>query len=112
MDTTQQIRTAFETVEMKAHEIRLVQALLDHPGSTSEQLTAVMKWKGLAWQMHFGTMCRNRKALLPEAEWVPTRNGYFYSGILADFADAGSRFTMKPAAVAAFASLGIVRRKA
>ncbi|MCA8926657.1 MAG: hypothetical protein KDC18_01205 [Alphaproteobacteria bacterium] len=85
---------------------QVLQALLDHPASTAEDLSAACGWDGGAWQLHFGSMCERRKVWLPDPDYVPARNGYFYSGLLADL-DEHNRFTMKPEAAEGLAAVGI-----
>lgn len=98
---------AFQVRPLTETDEKLVRVLIDNPGSTSTQLTEFLGWKGQSWHLHFGTMCANRAIYLwpaPKATW---RNGSFYSGILADFEEEGSRFTMMPEVREAFARLGI-----
>lgn len=88
-------------------EEKVIRALLDHPASTSTELSRACGWKGQIWHNRFGTMCKNREINLWPAEPSATRDANFYSGILADLNPEGNRFTMKPDVVRAFADLGI-----
>jgi hypothetical protein len=93
--------------KMTETERKLVQVLLDHPGATSTLLSQKLGWGGMSWHMHFGTMCKDRRHLLWPAPYAEERDADFYSGILADFDDATSGFTMKPEAIEALATLGL-----
>jgi hypothetical protein len=110
MDVAQRVVEAFRAVPMTPTEEKLIQALLDHPAATSGQLSAALGWGGMSWHLHFGTLCFHRAVYLWPAPRAEKRNADFYSGILADFDDDGSRFTMKPAVVEAFAAMGIRAR--
>ncbi|WP_431283164.1 hypothetical protein ACQW02_27825 [Humitalea sp. 24SJ18S-53] len=112
LTVAQRVDEAFKAVRMTETEARLIQVLLDHPGSTSAKLSAALGWDGQAWHMHFGTMCAKRGVYLWPAPWAEKRNADFFSGILADFVDDGSLFTMKPEVTAAFATMGIRTRSA
>ena len=107
LDTAARVIRAFNAEPMTETEAKLIQVLLDHPGSTSSALTAALGWKAQSWHLHFGTMCFNRSTYLWPAPLSERRDGAFYSGILADFDDAASTFTMKPDVAAAFAKLGL-----
>ena len=106
-DAATRIVQAFRDPPTSETERRVVQVLLDNPDQSSEFLTAQCGWQGKAWQMHFGTMCRNREHLLWPAHFDPSLGRPFYTGILADF-DADTRgFTLKPEAVEGFRRLGL-----
>jgi hypothetical protein len=98
---------AFTVQPMTETEVKLVQVLLDHPASTSTQLSEHLGWGGMSWHLHFGTMCANRAIYLWPAPPAEHRNGKFYSGILADLKEPENLFTMKPEAADAFAVLGL-----
>lgn len=110
MDIADRVVRAFTVQPMTAAEDKLVRVLLDHPGSTSKELSRAMNWKAMSWHMHFGTMCEKREAYLWPAKDAVVREGKFYSGILADLTP-DNRFTMKPEVAAAFARLGIHPRR-
>ncbi len=97
---------AFTAVPLSDSERKTVQALLDHPGSTTTELSRACGHDNKIWQMHFGNLCKARQSYLWPAEKMETRDALFFSGILAD-ADAANRFTMKPDVAAAFAELGL-----
>ena len=97
---------AFGVHPMTANERKTIQALLDHPGATTTELSRVCGNDGMIWQMHFGNLCKERQAYLWPAEKSEKRDGLFFSGILAEV-DSESRFTMKAEVVAAFAELGL-----
>lgn len=93
---------------MTETEQRVVQVLLDNPGSRSVDLSAKLGWGGKIWHTHFGTMCRDRMAdLWPAERYEKMPDVSFYSSILADVADDTLLYTLRPEAVAAFARLGL-----
>lgn len=110
LDTAERVIRAFTVKPMTETEAKLVQVLLDNPGSTSTALTQALGWKAQSWHMHFGTMCADRALYLWPAPNVDRRNGKFYSGILADLKEPENLFTMKPDVEAAFARLGLRKR--
>jgi len=99
---------AFSRRPFSDNERRVIQTLLDHPGSTTTELT---RYAGLGesmiWQMHFGNLCKAREDLLWPAKGAETRDGPFWCGILADAERGTNRFTMKPDVAAAFLELGL-----
>lgn len=110
LEPAERVIKAFKSEPMTETEQRLIQVLLDNPGSTSGKLTEKIGWKGMSWHLHFGTMCANRGVYLGQAPDATTRNGKFYTGILSDFDNDTSRFTMKPDVAAAFAQIGLKGR--
>jgi len=104
------VMEAFHHLPPTRTEEKTILALLDNPGSTSTDLSRACGWKGQIWHTHFGTMCKKREADLWPADPAVTRDGNFYSGILADLNPDGNRFTMKLGVAAAFAELGLVGR--
>jgi hypothetical protein len=104
------IVAAFRQIPMSETDQHLVQVLLDHPDTPSEQLSEAMGWQGNGWHLHFGSMCRKREHLLwlaPEIAGTP-----FYSGILTNYDGRTHGYTLIPAAVEAFARLGLRSRDA
>lgn len=110
LDTAERVIRAFTVKPMTETEAKLVQVLLDNPGSTSTALTQALGWKAQSWHMHFGTMCADRALYLWPAPSADHRNGKFYSGILADLKEPENLFTMKPDVAAAFERLGLRKR--
>ena len=106
-DAVARVVRAFQDPPMSETERRVVQVLLDNPDRSSEFLTAKCGWQGQSWQMHFGTMCRNREHLLWAAPFEPKRNAPFYCGILADFDETTRGFTLKPEAVEGLRQIGL-----
>lgn len=107
LEPTERVIKAFKAEPITDTEQKLIQVLLDNPNSTSGELTERIGWKGMSWHLHFGTMCANRGVYLGQPPKATTPNGKFYTGILADFDNDTSRFTMKPDVAAAFAQLGL-----
>jgi len=110
LDIAERVIRAFTVKSMTETEEKLIQVLLDRPGSTSTELTQALGWKAQSWHMHFGTMCADRALYLWPAPDAETRNGKFYSGILADLKEPENLFTMKPDVAAAFERLGLRKR--
>lgn len=54
------IVTAFEIERPTQAEEKLIQTLLDHPGSTCAELSAHHGWEPIAWDMQYGAMCASR----------------------------------------------------
>lgn len=100
------VGTAFARRPPSETDLKVIGALLAHPGKTSTQLTRSLGWKQEAWHLHFGAMCAARQEWLGEAE-AATWGKPFYSGLLADFSAVDKGFTMKPEARGAFVELGI-----
>lgn len=105
---TDRVVEAFRRRPWSDHEGKLIQALLDHPGSTTTELNRLSGLgENMVWQMHFGNMCKALTDSLGPPPPAITREGPFWSGLLAQAEEATNRFTMKPDAVAAFAQLGL-----
>jgi hypothetical protein len=100
---------AFQVHPLSDNERKTVQALLDHPGSSSTELSRACGHDNMIWQMHFGNLCKDRQAYLWPAEQEEGRDAPLFSGILAEITP-DNRFTMKPDVAAAFADLGLVAR--
>ena len=107
MTVADRVTAAFRSLPPTDTEQTVIRALLNNPAATSTTLSAACGWKGQIWHRHFGTMCKRREADLWPANPAQTRDGNFYSGILADLDPDENRFTMKPDVVRAFASLGL-----
>lgn len=106
LSVAQRVVEAFRAMPMTETERKLVQVLMDHPGSTSTELSRALGWGGQSWHMHFGTMCFLREAYLWPAPPSNRPGQDFYSGILADL-EAGTRWTLKLDVAEAFAAIGI-----
>lgn len=109
MEVSARVVEAFRVNPMKETEAKIIQVLLDHPGSTSTELSQALGWGAQAWHMHFGTMCFNRAIYLWPAPKSEVRSAEFYSGILADLS-SDNRWTMKPEVEAALSELGLRAR--
>lgn len=106
MKVSARVVEAFRVNPMTETEAKIIQVLLDHPGSTSTELSQALGWGAQAWHMHFGTMCFNRAIYLWPAPKSEVRAADFYSGILADLS-SDNRWAMKPEVAAAFSELGV-----
>ena len=109
MEVATRVVEAFRADMMTETEAKVIQVLLDHPGSTSTGLSQQLGWGGQAWHLKFGTMCANRAVYLWPAPKSDVREADFYSGILADLS-SDNRWTMKPEVANAFAELGLRAR--
>ena len=107
MSRAKRVAEAFSILTPNDTELKVIQALLDNPGSTSLQLTTACGWRAQSWHLHFGMMCERRQAYLWPAKRSAKRDASFLSGILADFDQATATFSMKPDVVEAFEALGI-----
>ena len=108
MQVAARVVEAFRVESMTETEAKVIQVLLNHPGSSSTELSEAVGWGGQSWHMHFGTMCFNRATYLWPAPKSEVRDADFYSGILADWS-AEDQWRMKPEVAAAFAELGMHR---
>jgi hypothetical protein len=105
---------AFRKRPLTKSEENLVRALLEKPGSTPAELTSAMGWSGVtAWHLQFGKLCRRRQNDLGQAPPAPNRKtadgkvAEFLSGLLVEWNDNAGSYTMRSAAVEAFADLGL-----
>ena len=104
MEVSARVIEAFRADLMTETEAKIIRVLLDHPGSTSTELSQALGWGAQSWHMHFGTMCANRAIYLWPAPKSEVRPADFYSGILAKLSP-DNRWTMKPEAAAALSEL-------
>lgn len=106
----ERIPYAFKVLPPSALEERLIQVLLDNPGSSNRDLSRGLGWKDNGWDMWFGMLCRDRMHYLWPAPPAITRDAPFLCGILADFQMPENLFTMKPFVTEAFDKMGMRRR--
>lgn len=106
MAVSARVVEAFRVDPMTETEAKIIQVLLDNPGSTSTELSQALGWGAQSWHMHFGTMCANRAVYLWPAPKSEVRSADFYSGILADLSP-DNRWTMKPEVEVALSELGL-----
>lgn len=111
MPIVERVIRAFTVEPMTETEAKIIQVLLDHPGSTNRKLSRELGWNDNGFDLHFGTMCRNRSVYLWPAPDAEKRDGKFYSGILANYDEDGRSFTIKPEVVAALSKFGLTRRR-
>ena len=105
------VENAFAKMPPSDLELSLMQVLIDNPGSTSTKLTQAMGWNDKAWQLHFGKIGWDRQDYLWPAPWNTTRNEPFKAGILADYDEVNSGFTMKPEVVEGLERIGIKAKR-
>lgn len=114
MEVAERIYRAFTDIPMTDTDAKVLQALLDNPGSSSGQLSTVCGWKDKSWHLHFGNMCERRRDYLPAAAVYGDDDTPFWSGIFADL-EQGEHpwtWTMKPDVAAALARLGVRAKRA
>ncbi|NBJ12570.1 hypothetical protein [Microvirga arsenatis] len=107
LSKSQRIVEAFRARPMTDTDRQVIQTLLDNPGATSKTLSEALRWGGQSWHLHFGKMCEARKEYLWPAPYAEHRDANFYSGILADYNEETSGFTMKAEAIEAFSGMGL-----
>jgi hypothetical protein len=107
LPVAERLLRAFVIAPMTETERKVLKALIDNPGATSEELSRAAGWKDNVWHLHFGTMCFDRSLYLWPAPKSEVRDARFWSGILADFDDTSRGFTMKPDVAQAMEKLGI-----
>ncbi|WP_341858594.1 hypothetical protein WKH79_08450 [Qipengyuania sp. GPGPB31] len=106
-DPVSKVENAFARMPPSDLEVSLMQVLLDNPGATSTALTEAIGWQDKAWQLHFGKIGWDRQNYLWPAPWSKARNEPFKAGILADFDEETSGFTMKPEVVEGLERIGV-----
>lgn len=115
MTTVERIVEAFRRMPPTDTQVALIKAIGEKPGGTAGALSAVLGWKGLTWQMHFGIMAKEREAFIHPAPASTSRKmpsgeeGKFYCGLLCDYDEPTSGYTLKPEAKAAFEALDLIR---
>jgi hypothetical protein len=104
LDVGKRVVEAFTKMPPTETERKVLQALLDNPGSLSSELSQALGWEG-AWHAHFGSLCHKRQVYLWPAPDKFSSGRDFYTSILADFVDM--HITLKPDVAAALATIGI-----
>jgi len=108
MAAAERVATAFTRQPLTDTEVKIIEALLANPGSTSRALSAACGWKAQTWHMHFGTMCKSREIYLWPAPPSSTRQDeQMMTGILADLDESNNTWTMKPDIEKAFRAMGL-----
>jgi len=100
------VLTAFRKTPPGETDARVIQALLDHPDTTSAALSRAIGWEAQSWHLHFGSMCEARGPDLPPPPPSDRPGKPFWSGVLADYHPARSTFRMKTDLLPAFRDLG------
>ena len=107
------VACAFATIPLRDYERDMLRVVLQHPGSTSMQLSAAMGWEDKAWQMKFGLMVKERAYLLgpvPPSSDRSDASGQlepFYCGVLCTYDRETSGFRLKPEVADALRAFGI-----
>ena len=60
MPVEERVVRAFTVERMTETETKIIQVLLDNPGSTNRDLSRKLGWNDNGFDLHFGTMCKNR----------------------------------------------------
>ncbi|KDA02100.1 hypothetical protein [Hyphomonas oceanitis] len=108
LDDAQLVAAAFAFLPATDTEVKIIEALLNHPASTSTELSKACGWKAQTWHMHFGKMCKDREIYLWPAPPSVVRDGEkIMTAILADLDENENRWTMKPNVAAAFRAMNI-----
>ena len=105
----QRVVVAFKTVKPSATEERLIQVLLDNPGSTCAELSSKIGWAPNTWDMGFGALCAQRALILHALADTPKEGPSSNLPLLTlqcRGGDEAIRYTMKPEAIEAFKQLG------
>lgn len=106
---TQRVVIAFQNVQPSLTEERLIQVLLDFPGSTCAQLSVQIGWEPNTWDMGFGALCGQRTPFLRALAGTAKEGASNNLPLLTlQFRrdDGAICYTMKPEAVEAFKQLG------
>ncbi len=103
----ERIVEAFRKTPATATEEKLVLALLNNPGATSQTLSEVCQYKGGAWHLHFGKMGSKRQAYLSATPVAVKQKKEFWTGLFADYDATTQGFTMRSDAAESFAELGL-----
>lgn len=109
LEVPERIYRAFTEIPMSDTDVKILQALLDNPGSSSEQLSAFCEWKDKSWHLHFGKMCERRSVYLPAVSHYGEDNTPFWSGIIAELDQRAHpwKWTIKADVAEALARLGL-----
>ncbi len=109
----ERVSLAFDALPPTESDRRLLDALLTHPGATSEELSAAMGYKGRSgWHLQFGLMVQRRLGWIDPQARANADETTWLCAVLAKAWNTrqGCRFRMKPEVVAALAKLGIATR--
>lgn len=108
MTVAQRVAEAFKKEPTTETDAKVIKVLMDHPGSTSAQLSEALGWGAQSWHMHFGNMCAAREVFLWPAPLSDARpDKKTMTMILADYDEASSTWKMKPEVAEAFKAMGL-----
>ncbi len=105
---SERVKIAFHDLESETDR-RVVQVLLDYPGSTCAELSEKLGWAPNTWDMHFGSICAVRADFLRDLRGTPAEGRSANLPLLTlqeRSEDNAIRYTMKPEAVEGFRLLG------
>lgn len=108
------IITAFEIEPPTELEDRLIQTLLNHPGSTCADLSALHGWAPTAWDLQYGAMCARRAHLLWPLEPSVREGDQANINFLTRQErgpDEALRYWTRPEALEAFVAIGFKRAR-
>jgi len=82
------IESALRDLPPSAAELRRLVLLHEHPGLNENELATLAGDNGPGgFSLTIGGLCRNRRAWLPEPEFVPARSAPFWSGLLCELTE-------------------------
>ena len=99
------VRAAFTDLPPNETEVRVIAALMRHPGSTSAALSEVCGWSRPFWHTHFGLMCQRRADYLWPTDMPDEPDAKFMAGVLADYRPNRQTFSFRPEAERALCAL-------
>ncbi|MFK8250310.1 hypothetical protein [Ancylobacter terrae] len=102
------IVNAFLAKPLKPGEEKAVRAIARKPVGTCAEIGAVVGWPPIYWDMAFGKACGARREILAPLEPAVGAGKLKPIRLLANFEHSTRRWTLKPAAVAAFQQLGYI----
>lgn len=105
----ERIVLAFEAEPPTPPEVKLIQTLLDHPGSTCAEMSHRHGWQDNAWDMQYGRMCAKRLKVLHRmqpATGAKVEPKIALLTMKVSGEDGILRYTTKHEAVEAFRQLG------
>lgn len=92
LNREERVEKAFADMPPNEGEARAIRALLDHPGSTGQQLSRVCGWMDAGWMTQMVMLCqRRRRFLCPAGVDRETTNGIIL-GALANYDAETSQF--------------------
>lgn len=112
MGPTDRLVAAFTAMPPTKMETKVLEALVNHPQSTPQELSVVCGWQGRTWQKRLETLYAKRAVYLsPSDAGVEKPVGIGFE-LLASQDPADECFAMRPEAIEALASLKLIKASA